>query len=178
MIPRTLLLLLALVVLLVPVAAATGTHYVPQAGDRFQYYETTYLTNGAGNYTGYSQYVYTNGSLGVTAVATNGTESATYSNSESWFDTNGASGTSSSSGAFTFSAVTFLYVQGTDNQTGYTNPYVWFYMDNSLTAGSGFTVLNTPMRVVSTNVSYQLGAPPAAVRSNRNKLGQIGRAHV
>lgn len=144
-------------VLLLPTAAGIGGHYIPQTGDRFQYYETIVLNGGSGNYLGYTENTYVNGSLEVTGVPPNGTESASYQSSYRWMNSTGAEQPGSSSGAFTFSANSFLYVNGTDNQTGYTSPtYVWFYMNDSLAAGSSFSLLNTPFSVVSTDYTYAL----------------------
>jgi hypothetical protein len=156
---RWLLVLLPILLLAAPSAAAVGGHYIPQVGDRFHYYETIYLGSGTGNYTGYYENSYINGTLGVTAVAANGTESASYSNTDSWSNSTGSSSLTTQSGSFTFSASTFHYVQGTDNQSGYTNPYVWFYLNNSLAPGSTVTLLNTDMSVVSTDSTFSVGAP-------------------
>jgi hypothetical protein len=159
MIPRAVGCLVLLLLLAVPSAAATGGHYIPQAGDRFHYYEVVSLGGGAGYYYGYTEQTYVNGTVGVTAVAANGTESASYANTNAWSNNQGQSEAWTASGAFTFSANSYLYVQGTDNQTGYTNPYVWFYMNSSAGQGAAFTVLNTPMRVVSRDASFGLGSP-------------------
>jgi len=150
-------LIAALAVLLVGSSiAAAPAHYTPVKGDRFAYNETILLNNGTGNYSGYTEDQDVNGSLGVTAVLPNGTESAYYFNQNFWSNSTGAQQNWNSSGTFTFSATTFFYVQGTDNQTGYTNPYVWFYMDNSLAAGDSFSLLNTQMKIVSADFSYPL----------------------
>jgi len=160
MIARWLLVAVAFVVLATPSAAASGTHYLPQAGDRFQYAETVQLAGGTGNYTGYTESTYLNGTLDVTAVGSNGTESVSYSSDGTWSNSTGSSQPLASAGTFTFSATTFHYVQGTDNQTGYTNPYVWFYVDNTLPSGATFTILNTPMTVQATDASYALPSTP------------------
>ena len=139
--------------------AAVAGHYVPQAGDQFHYYETTFLGSGTGNYTGYTESTFVNGTVRVTAVAPNGTESAAYSNTDTWSNDTGAGYSWASSGTFTFSAATFHYIQGTDNQTGYSNPFVWFYMNNSLASGSSFYLLNTQCFVESTNYAYHVGTP-------------------
>ena len=158
--PRLLALAaLVLLVLATPSGSASGSHYVPVAGDQFHYSETIELGGGTGNYSGYTEATFVNGTVAVTAVASNGTESASYSNTVHYTNNNPQSETWTSAGTFTFSANTFLYVDGTDNQTGYTNPSVWFYMNNSLPVGSAFSVLNTPMRVVSTDDDYALGSP-------------------
>jgi hypothetical protein len=146
-----------LLLLLIPFAGTAGAHYSPRGGDAFSYVETYALNGGTGNYTGYSESTATNGSVWVTAVAANGTESASYYNLNSYHNSTGASSQWNEAGRFTFSDVTFLYVNGTDNQTGYSNPYVWFLMDNSLAAGATFYVLNSELTVVSTNTSYHLG---------------------
>jgi hypothetical protein len=151
-------LLSALIITVSLAQGLPGGHYVPKQGDYFEYQELVTVGNGFGNYSGYTDSTNTQGSVHVTAVASNGTESAYYQNNDSWADNQGDSNTWTESGIFTFSANTFLYVHGTDNQTGYTNPYVWFYMNNSLPRGSSFTVLNTGMTVVSTDDNYELGS--------------------
>jgi hypothetical protein len=156
---RWLLLLLPVLLLAAPSAAAVGAHYVPQTGDRFHYYETIYLGSGTGNYSTYYENSFINGTVGVTATATNGTESASYSNTDSWSNSTGATNLTTPSGVFTFSASSFLYVQGTDGQVGYTNPSVWFYIDNSIPQGATLTLLNSPMTVVSTDSTFSVGAP-------------------
>ncbi len=154
--PRwALLAVLSLLILLVPGAAALGGHYIPQAGDQFTYYETIVLNGGYGDYQGYTENSFINGSISVTGVLPNGTESASYDNTDHWENNTGSQEHVTSSGAFTFSATTFLYVQGTDNQTGYTNPYVWFYMNNSLGVGAQFYLLNSAFNVVSTAYAYE-----------------------
>jgi hypothetical protein len=141
-----------------PVTAGTGSHYTPAKNDYFDYYETIVFNDGTGNYTGYTENYYTNGSITVTGLAANGTVNASYQNSNSWHNNMGGSESWNSVGNFGFSPTSFEYVNGTDNQTGYTPPvYVWFYMDNKLASGSQFYLLNTPMTVVSTNFSYDLG---------------------
>ena len=154
--PFRLLPLVAL--LLLPLAGATGAHYVPHVGDRFSYAEDITLTNGTGNYTGYTENGDYAGSLTVTAVQPNGTEWASYQSSGTWSNNQGQSKPWSENGNFSFSANSFLYVQGTDNQTGYTNPHVWFFMDDTLTVGGTFYALSTPMSVVSTGHAYPLSS--------------------
>lgn len=156
------MLLLPLVLLLLsPLSAAVATprsHPLPRAGDRFAYAETVLVTNGTGNYTGYSDAGHYNGSIGVTSVAPNATANATYAASGTYSNSLGQRSPWSEGGTFSFSGSTFLYVRGTDNQTGYTNPAVWFYMDASLGRGATFPSLDTPMTVVATNESYPLAS--------------------
>jgi len=151
-------LALALLLAVGPAAAVTpAAHYLPHAGDGFQYTEAVVVDNGTGNYTGYTEATYVNGSIGVTAVPGNGTDTASYSNTNHYGNDQGVSYTYVSSGSFTFSASTFRYVAGTDNQTGDNGTEVWFYMDNALTNGGGLSLLGTPMSVASTNETYALG---------------------
>ncbi|MGC2035280.1 MAG: zinc ribbon domain-containing protein [Thermoplasmata archaeon] len=156
MMSKVLLLGLGLLLVLSVVPGAAAGHYVPQAGDSFDYHEVLFLGNGTGNYSGYSESTFVNGTEGVTAVAPNGTESATYQYTVSWSNSTGSLQQWGSQGSFTFSASTFHYVDGTDNQTGYSNPLVWFYMNNSLPVGAQFYLLNTELRLDSTNTSYPL----------------------
>lgn len=146
---------LVLLALSAPASAAPGGHYIPKVGDGFHYYEEVTVTNGVGDYSGYTEATFINGSEGVTAVAGNGTESADFANTWTYSNSSGGSLHGGAQGAFTFSAETFLYVQGTDNQTGYVNPAVWFYINNSLPAGQQVELLNTPSTIESTNWTYQ-----------------------
>ena len=161
--PRTVSLSwVVLLLLLVPSATAAGDpgHHLPSAGDRFAYSEVVLITNGRGNYSEYTEEGYYNGSISVTAVQPNGTESATYQSSGTYQNSQGQHYPWSESGGFTFSALSFRYVQGTDNQTGYVNPYVWFYINNSLARGASITLLNTAMNVVSTDVPFPMASSP------------------
>jgi hypothetical protein len=92
----------------------------------------------------------------VNGVSGDGTVSASYSTSWTWNNSTGTTETGSTSGDYTFSSTTFLYVNGTDDQTGYVNPTVWFCMDNSIPNGGSFYLLNTEMTVTSKNYSYYL----------------------
>jgi hypothetical protein len=147
---------LALLLLLAaPTGASTSPagRHLPQVGDQFRYTETILLTNGQGNYTGYTEQGHYNGSIAITAVQPNGTVNATYESAGTYANSLGQSYPWSESGSFSFSALTFHYVRGTDNQTGYVNPYVWFYMDNTLPVGSSFYLLNSQLTVVSTSAA-------------------------
>lgn len=147
-----------LVLVGVPAAAGLGVQYTPTATDAFHYYETVVLNGGTGNYSGYTENTWVNGSISLNSVAANGTENASYQNSNHWINNQGGFESWPSSGTFTYSADSYEYVQGTDNQTGYSSPiYVWFYMDNALPVGGSFYLLNSPMSVVSKNYSYDLG---------------------
>jgi hypothetical protein len=160
MMSKILLLGFGLLLAFSVVPGAAAGHYVPQTGDSFGYHEILYLGNGTGNYSGYSESTFVNGTETVTAVAPNGTESASYQYTVSWSNSTGSLEQWGSQGAFTFSASTFHYVDGTDNQTGYSDPFVWFYMNNSLAVGARLPLLNTNLRVDSTNTSYPLASQP------------------
>ncbi len=165
---RLLWLLIPVVLLAAPAVAVApaAAHYVPQSGDHFQYFEEWALTGETGaDYTGYAENEYVTGTIGVTSVAANGTVAAYYSSTDRWENNTGSEYAWTSSGTFTFSASTFHYLEGTDNQTGYTNPFVWFYMNDSLSVGSSFYVLNTGMNVVSTDFAYDLAPGGQYVRT-------------
>jgi hypothetical protein len=61
------------------------------------------------------------------------------------------------SGKFTFSSLTCKYVNGTDNETGYNSPSVWFYINASSSNGKTISLLDTNMTVISSNYSYKTG---------------------
>ncbi|MGD0250266.1 MAG: zinc ribbon domain-containing protein, partial [Thermoplasmata archaeon] len=141
------------------VVSALGTasaHYTPAPKDGFAYDETIVVSNGFGDYNGYIESTVINGSVNVTSVLPNGTESAFYYNANTYTNNSGAHQQWVSSGSFEFSADTFLYVSGTDNQTGYTNPYVWFFMNDSLGTGASVHLLNSNFTVVATSYNYAL----------------------
>ncbi len=154
------LALLVVVALVVSFPAPPSGHYIPRAGDAIYYHETIVVKNGVGTYAGYTENSSYSGSIVITSVLPNGTESASYQSSGTYANNSGGSYPWSESGTFTFSAITFLYVQGTDNQTGYASPRVWFYMNNSLSVGGTFTLLDTSMVVRSTN--YPIPDPLAS----------------
>jgi hypothetical protein len=156
MMSRTVGLVVLLVLLALPAAAGVGTAYTPKAGDDFHYYETVVLNDGTGvDYTGYTENTWVNGSVSVNSVLPNGTVNASYQNSDHWINNSGFYEAWTSSGSFDFSASTWEYVSGTDNQTGYAAPiYLWFLIDNGLPVDAGLYLLNSPMNVVSRNYSY------------------------
>jgi hypothetical protein len=154
MTPRfiVIILSLSLALLVAPIAAA----YVPHVGDHFSYYEVTDLGSGIGDYAGYTEHATYTGVETIIGVNTDGAISANYSYSYTWRNSTGTTETGNPSGDFTFSPATFLYVNGTDDQTGYVDPTVWFVMDNSILPGGTFTLLNTEMTVITNNYSYYL----------------------
>jgi hypothetical protein len=153
--------LLALFLALSPAVGVDASHYLPHPGDGFSYSETITVDNGSGNYTGYTETSLVTGNESVDSVDPNGTVNATYAYAVSYSNNSGGSERWTSGGSFTFSDSTFHYLRGTDNQTGYSNPYVWFYMNNALGNGSTFYILNTGMSVVSTSYPYYLHSAAA-----------------
>jgi hypothetical protein len=143
---------LALALVLFPAPAAT---YAPHPGDHFGYYEVEDLGNGTGSYAGYSEQTVVNGAENMNGIS-GGVVNASYSYSYAWSNSTGGTETGTESGEFTFSPTTFLYVNGTDDQTGYVNPTVWFYMNSSIPVGGTFYLLNTQTTVTSRNYSYYL----------------------
>ena len=157
-------LVLALVALAVPLSslgpAPNASHYLPQPGDAFSYAETIVLDGGQGNYSGYTEHTFVNGSISVAAVSLNGSVATHYASTGFWFNNQGQSQPSSESGYFGFSENSFLYLNGTDNQTGYVHPYVWFYIDNTDVVGADFYLLNTPMTVIAVAAPYPMASSP------------------
>jgi hypothetical protein len=135
------------------ITATASIAYTPKVGDHFSFYEVENVGNGTGDYVGYTDQTIVNGTELVTGTIENGVVPVDYS--FVWTFSNNTGGTSSGklSGNFTFSSLTFLYVKGTDNQTG---PYVWFCMNNSIPNGGTFYLLNTEMTVMSKDYSYFL----------------------
>jgi len=148
---------LAVVVLLAPGSALPAIHYIPGKGDAFTFYETISVSGGYGTYQGYAETTAVNGSLNITAVASNRTENASFDYVEHYTNNSGGNLYSNPRGNFTFSASSFQYVQGTDDQPGYTNPYVWFYVNNSLGVGANLFLLNSELAVQSRDADFHLG---------------------
>ena len=158
--PGLALAALVAVLVLLPGALAGPAPRSAAAGDQLGYTETIVLDGGVGNYTGYTEHSFINGSLHVTAILPNGTANTTYASVTHWVNNAGQTETVPVQGTFTFSPTTYHYVQGTDNQTGYVDPYVWFYIDAALRPGASFYLLNSALTVVGTNVSYPLASSP------------------
>jgi len=151
------LLLLSILILS---SIAAGIHpalaYAPKQGDTFAYSETATVNNGQGSYSGYSDKTLTTGTEKIQSVIGNSVL-ADYSYGYNFSSNQGNSSSGSKSGDFTWSASTFTYVNGTDNQVGYSEPiYVWFAMDPSLPVGGTFWALNTHLAILSRNFSLEL----------------------
>jgi len=145
---------------LLATAIAASSHpvsaYTPQKGDYFHYSETITVNNGQGSYTGYTDQTQVSGMEQMNS-ANESTVSASYSLSYQYSSNQESSTSYSSSGKFTWSPNSFTYVNGTDDQVGYSKPtYVWFAMDPALPVGGTFYVLNTQFTVLSKNCSLQL----------------------
>jgi len=149
---------MALALAIVPISIGT-THaqvrYAPRAGDYFNYTETMDLNNAVGPvYQGYTEHYLTLGGERMNTVFPNGTVAAHYGYTYTWRNSSGPQPSGGKSGNFSYSSSTLLYTEGTDNQTGYEQSPVWFYIDNSVQNGGTFTLLGTPMTVQSASASY------------------------
>ena len=130
--------------------------YSPQAGDSYNYSETITVNNGQGSYAGYTDQTQVTGTEQVKSVS-GSTVTSSFSYSSGFSSNQGTSSSNSTSGAFTWSSTGFTYINGTDDQSGYSMPtYVWFAMNPSLAVGDTFTVLNTQFTVLSKGYSFQL----------------------
>jgi hypothetical protein len=148
--------LIALLLSLALLSVHAFATYVPHQGDYFSYYEVQNVGSGTGDYSGYTDQTIVTGTENVNGVTGDGIISAYYSYAWNFSSSEGSTDSGGSSGDFTFSSNTFFYVNGTDDQTGYVNPTVWFWMDNSIPEGGTFYLLNTAMSVTSNNYSYYL----------------------
>jgi hypothetical protein len=159
---RSIIFLVAFLLLLTLAIRSTtaSAAFSPHQGDFFQYSETTDLGNGTGNYNGYTEHQDVSGGENVTGVSGN-TVSMNYRYSYDWSNSSGSTLTGNKGGPYTFSDTTFLYINGTDNESSfggikYVNPSVWFAMNNSLPIGANFTLLNTEMTIQSSNYPFYL----------------------
>ncbi len=155
---KSLLLILVLSVFLAAYPVFAAATYVPHQGDYFNYHEVENLGSGTGSYAGYTEQTVVDGKETMNTVDANGVVSATYGYSYTWSNSSGSTETGSQSGTFTFSSANFFYINGTDDQTGYVNPTVWFLMDNSISQGGTFTILSTEMTVTSRSYNYYLSS--------------------
>jgi len=141
----------AVLSLATPVAAQAtpaASHYLPHPGDGLVFQQYVNVSGGFGNYSGYTESDAVTGYLNVTAVLANGTETASYVYL-GYFQNTTKSYHWVAKGTFTFSAHTYRYVVGTDNQSGLDRSGVWFYTNSSATIGSTFSALNYSLRVQS-----------------------------
>jgi hypothetical protein len=146
--------------LLIAIAMSANLHsvsaYAPQKGDYFEYSQTSTVSSGQGSYAGYTDKTQTTGVERMNSVS-GSTVSAFYSESYQYSSSQESATSGSSSGNYTWSSDSFTYVNGTDNQAGYSKPtYVWFAMNPSLAVGDTFYALNTEFTVISKNYSLQL----------------------
>jgi hypothetical protein len=155
---KSLLLILSLLLFLAVYPVFVAATYVPHQGDYFNYHEVENLGSGTGSYAGYTEQTVVDGKETMNSVDANGVVSDTYGYSYNWSNSSGSTETGSQSGAFTFSTDDFFYINGTDDQTRYVNPTVWFLMDNSISQGGTFTILNTEMTVTSRSYNYYLSS--------------------
>ena len=141
---------------LMTVARVQSFSTFAQKGDYFNYSETTTVNNGQGSYTGYTDQTQITGMDQVTSI--DGSDISSYYRITYQFSNNqGSSTATTSTGHYTWSSSSFTYLNGTDNQVGYSKPtYVWFAINPSLSVGSSFYSLNTQFTVLSKNYSLQL----------------------
>jgi hypothetical protein len=145
---------------LLAIAIVANVHsvsaYAPRKGDYFNYSETIIVNNGQGSYTGYTDQTQITEMEEMNSVSGSNV-SAFYTYTYQFSNNQGSSTSSSSSGSYTWSSSSFTYLNGTDNQVGYSKPtYVWFAINSSLPVGGTFYVLNTQFTVLSKNYSLQL----------------------
>lgn len=149
----------AVVLLLPPVRAAPS----PTTGQYFEFDDNTYLTNGQGNYSGYSEqetahYRYTVQSVAADNVTLFG------SGDWSWTNSTIAPVNGNWAATFSFSTTTRLYTQGFDVLGQFTRPYVWFWVPSGLKVGQIVPILDDNLTVVSLSSTVWLGNFPPTPR--------------
>ena len=149
-----------LLVCLLSLAVVAGIHpvsaYTPQKGDFLNYSETIAVDSGQGSYVGYTDQTQVTGMEQMNSVSGSDV-SASFGYSYQYSNNEGSSTSTSTSGDYVWSSSSFTYVNGTDNQVGYSSPvYVWFAMNPSLPVGGTLYILNTQFTVLSKNYSLQL----------------------
>lgn len=156
----TVLFILTIISISIPGGHAETT---PPKGLFFNYAELTSINNGKGNYTGFYCKYWVNGTETVSQIFSNGNISMNYNYSCAVRSVNyNYFNSRMGAGNFTFSTITCAYTNGTDNETGYINPHIWFYTNPSIKLNSNKEILNTEMKVASVDYNYYPG------NSNKN----------
>ncbi len=141
-----------------PAGVHPAAHYLPQVGDSFTFTETISVGGGYGNLTGFWSTDDVNGTLTVTATPANGTDTATFDYVGHYWNSSGGNYPWTEDGpSFTFSAKTFDYVRGTDDQPGEVGNQTWFFMNNSLAPGATIAPLGTELTITSDDATFDLG---------------------
>jgi GNAT superfamily N-acetyltransferase len=141
---------------LVATGACAGT---PQAGDFFEYDYNTFVDQGTGLYTGYSDVMRSHARYHIQSVQG---DLATYRGLGSWtFD--GSDGTHQS-GITDVTPVINLttrrYASGADVNTSIPDPAVWFWIRMPVSVGQTVPVLDDMFTVVSTDAAVWDGVVP------------------
>lgn len=151
------LVILAVILMLGLSFSALSVHETPTVskGECFQYREILTVSNGKGNYSGYSCNIYINGTEVVTGLSNNSSVDMKYnyscviiSPSEKYTYPQRAHG------VFNFSSNTCDYINGTDNETGDNGTHVWFYVNPNIEVGNRTSLLGTSMKVRSNQYNY------------------------
>ena len=141
-----------------PLAQAQPTGLSPGAWFAFDY--NIYLSNGVGNYSGYTEqtiesYRYTIQSVVGNNVTVYGHGTWTYSNNSGGNLAGGWTET------FSFSSANRTYLWGFDVNGTYTNPSVWFWIPTPESVGSTVRILSSNYTVKSLDSDIWYGFPPA-----------------
>lgn len=119
----------------------------PTAGTNFSFQDNYQISNGGGNYSGYTenqnaQYHYDVESVVGDNVTVNGSGSYQWTNSTT-------SGSGTWAGTFSFSSTTRLYTRGIDVLGSYPDASVWFWVPTPLSLGETVRILDTNYSVVN-----------------------------
>lgn len=140
-----------------PVREATASG--PQPGEWFAYDYDIYLTNGVGNYSGYTEqttehYRYTIESVVGDNVTVFGHGTWTYTNNSGGNLAGGWTET------FSFSESSRQYLWGFDVNGTYQNPSVWFWIPPTVHVGDRVRILDANYSVQSRSSDVWYGFPP------------------
>jgi RimJ/RimL family protein N-acetyltransferase len=131
----------------------------PRADDFFEYEYNTFVDEGAGDYTGYtdsmhSQARYSVGSVVGDTVTLHGVGTWTFEGSD------GTSQSGSTDVTPVFSLSTRQYLSGIDINSTILNPSVWFWIPSSVSVGKTIPVADEVLTVTSIAATVWLGAMP------------------
>ncbi|MCI4367541.1 MAG: hypothetical protein L3K08_07305 [Thermoplasmata archaeon] len=132
----------------------------PRSGDRFRFHETITLGQGEGNRSGYTEDQFINGSYAVESVGPDGSASVAWAIKGVYVDSLQTDQSFADGGNFSFSPSTYRYVSGSDNQSEFAGPFVWFFVNGSLPVGASLHLQNSSFSVVSTDAPFPMPSSP------------------
>jgi hypothetical protein len=133
---------------------------LPRSGDQFRFHETITLGQGEGNLSGYTEDQFINGSYAVESVGPDGSASVAWAIKGVYVDSLQTDQSFADGGNFSFSPSTYRYISGSDNQTEFAGPFVWFLVNGSLPVGATLHLQNNSFSVVTTDAPFAMPSSP------------------